>query len=148
MKILGFTQFIIPVIVLISVPEHIKSSFSQPQSANQNSSTSTVTCAISNAKRAPASGQPQALPRYPLCEVSSHLCQHKQKELLKRGQSLTVLAATLGTQVQLNSSQPGELTTERSVLNCAQSHLSGTSTLQNDFADYGSAMCAETYMYV
>lgn len=34
--------------------------------------------------------------------------------------------------MQLNSSQPGELTIERSVLHCAQSHLSGTGALSYD----------------
>ncbi|XP_041085556.1 trinucleotide repeat-containing gene 6A protein-like isoform X8 [Polyodon spathula] len=87
------------------VPESIKSSSSQPQPANPNNGTSAVTSNISNAKRAAAaSSQQQASPRYPPREVPPRFRHHEQKQLLKRGQQLPVLAANLGTRAQtLNS---------------------------------------------
>ncbi|MBN3306872.1 TNR6A protein, partial [Amia calva] len=75
--------------------------------ANPNSGTSTVTSTVSNAKRAPASSQPQAPPRYPPREVPPRFRQHEQKQLLKRGQPLPVLAANLGTRAQPTNGQLG-----------------------------------------
>ncbi|XP_058851910.1 trinucleotide repeat-containing gene 6A protein-like isoform X4 [Acipenser ruthenus] len=93
------------------VPESIKSSSSQPQPANPNNGTSAVTSNISNAKRAAAaSSQQQASPRYPPREVPPRFRHHEQKQLLKRGQQLPVLAANLGARAQVLNSR-GTVTT-------------------------------------
>ncbi|KAG5854472.1 hypothetical protein ANANG_G00038210 [Anguilla anguilla] len=109
------------------VPEHIKSSLSQPQPANPKSDASTVTSIVSNAKRAQASSHPQVPPRYPPREVPPRFRQHEQKQLLKRGQPLPIPAATLGSRAPLTTAQPGGavLACEAPFQNSTNSNLPG-----------------------
>lgn len=78
------------------MPEQTKTSVSQPQPVT-SSGTSTGTSTTNNAKRAPASSQQQPLPRYPPREVPPRFRHQEQKQLLKRGQQLPVIAANLGS---------------------------------------------------
>lgn len=78
------------------MPEQTKTSVSQPQPVT-STGTSTGTSTTNNAKRAPASSQQQPLPRYPPREVPPRFRHQEQKQLLKRGQQLPVIAANLGS---------------------------------------------------
>lgn len=89
------------------VPEQTKTSVSQPQPVTSNG-TSTVTSTNNNAKRATAnSQQQQTLPRYPPREVPPRFRHQEQKQLLKRGQQLPVIAANLGSTPKVLNGQSG-----------------------------------------
>ncbi|KAM4663231.1 trinucleotide repeat-containing gene 6C protein isoform 2-T2 [Discoglossus pictus] len=80
------------------VPEQIKTSSNQPQTAGTSTSTSTVT--NSNGKRASANGQQPAASRYLPREVPPRFRQQEQKQLLKRGQPLPTGALTSANPAQ------------------------------------------------
>lgn len=90
-----------------AVPEQTKTSVSQPQPVT-SSGTSPATSTNNNAKRAPASSQQQqTLPRYPPREVPPRFRHQEQKQLLKRGQQLPVIAANLGSTPKVLNGQSG-----------------------------------------
>lgn len=89
------------------VPEPIKISSNQPQSAAPSTSTSTVQ--NSNGKRAPANGQQTAASRYLPREVPPRFRQQEQKQLLKRGQPLptgTLTSANTGQDTGQTGASP------------------------------------------
>lgn len=91
------------------MPEQTKTSVSQPQPVTSNG-TSTTTSTNNNAKRATANNQQQqqqTLPRYPPREVPPRFRHQEQKQLLKRGQQLPVIAANLGSAPKVLNSQSG-----------------------------------------
>lgn len=88
------------------MPEQTKTSVSQPQPVTSNG-TSTGTSTTNNAKRAPASSQQQPLPRYPPREVPPRFRHQEQKQLLKRGQQVPVIAANLGSAPKVLNGQSG-----------------------------------------
>lgn len=101
------------------VPEQTKTSVSQPQPVTSNG-TSTATSTNNNAKRATANNQQQqTLPRYPPREVPPRFRHQEQKQLLKRGQQLPVIAANLGSTPKVLNGQSGgsTVTTKQPVTN-------------------------------
>ncbi|XP_071617107.1 trinucleotide repeat-containing gene 6A protein isoform X8 [Heliangelus exortis] len=97
----------------IKVPEHTKTSGSQPQPVTSQG-TPPGPSTTNNAKRAPASSQQQPLPRYPPREVPPRFRHQEHKQLLKRGQQLPGIAASLGSTPQVLPGQPGGSTVTHS----------------------------------
>lgn len=91
-----------------AVPEQAKASVSQSQpQPGPSSGTSSGTSTTNNAKRAPANPQQQPLPRYPPREVPPRFRHQEQKQLLKRGQQLPLIAANLGSTPKVLNGQSG-----------------------------------------
>ncbi|XP_077315393.1 trinucleotide repeat-containing gene 6C protein isoform X3 [Lithobates pipiens] len=89
------------------VPDPVKISSNQPQTATPSTSTSTVP--NSNGKRASANGQQTAASRYLPREVPPRFRQQEQKQLLKRGQPLpsgTLTSANTGQDTGQTGASP------------------------------------------
>ncbi|CAJ0951398.1 unnamed protein product [Ranitomeya imitator] len=87
-------QFILTYVVnLCKVPEQI---LSQPQPVNGNSGISTVTSIQNNANQPTAVSAQQPASRYPAREVPPRFRHQEQKPLVKRGQHIPGIAASLG----------------------------------------------------
>ncbi|XP_073415397.1 trinucleotide repeat-containing gene 6A protein isoform X4 [Dendrobates tinctorius] len=88
------------------VPEQI---LSQPQPVNGNSGISTVTSIQNNANQPTAVSPQQLVSRYPAREVPPRFRHQEQKSLVKRGQHIPCIAASLGLATKvLNQESPSE----------------------------------------
>lgn len=107
-------------VLFTTVPDEL---LSQPQPVNGNIGISTVTSIQNNAKRPTALSpqQQQPVSRYPPREVPPRFRHQDQKSLLKRGQQIPGIAASLGSATKVLNQE-----SESSTVSCQERTVTET----------------------